>query len=237
MDEGQKVKSQINDDELDAMIAGLKKGAGKAPAMPAGMPPLPPMPNGAPGAPLPPVPQTPPQPNAFTKPTEPNLPKIQPDSTGVVPNESAQLPPLPPVGPAPAPATMPTPLPNMPSPVPNVDTHAKTIDPLAPAPAPLFIPDPVEGGATNKDTGESKSTSSDLDAIKRDAISELRPLVGKLQQQPVDRFDTLLMLIRSTDDSSLISEAHRTALDIKDDARRAQALLDIIKEIDYFSHK
>ena len=47
--------------------------------------------------------------------------------------------------------------------------------------------------------------------------------------------DTYLMLIRSTDDASLIGPAHVAAQTITDEKRRAEALLDIIKEIDYLS--
>lgn len=77
--------------------------------------------------------------------------------------------------------------------------------------------------------------SSDLDAIKKDALSELRPLVDKLDVTPEEKFDTYLLLLRSTDDQSLISPAFAAARIISDEARRAQALLDIIKEIDYLS--
>jgi hypothetical protein len=52
---------------------------------------------------------------------------------------------------------------------------------------------------------------------------------------PDEKFDTYLLLIRSTDDTSLIAPAHTAAKNIPDETRRAQALLDIIKEIDYLS--
>jgi hypothetical protein len=42
-------------------------------------------------------------------------------------------------------------------------------------------------------------------------------------------------MIRSTDDKTLIPEAHDVAKSIADESRKAQALLDIIKEIDFFS--
>jgi hypothetical protein len=77
--------------------------------------------------------------------------------------------------------------------------------------------------------------SSDLDSIKKDALSELRPLVDKLDVSPEEKFDTYLLLLRSTDDQTLISPAFESARAIADEARRAQALLDIIKEIDYLS--
>lgn len=79
------------------------------------------------------------------------------------------------------------------------------------------------------------TTAANLEEIKTSAIHELRPLVDKLELPAEDKFDTLLLLIRSTDDSSLIGMAHEAAAAITDDARRAQALLEIIKEIDFFS--
>jgi len=74
-----------------------------------------------------------------------------------------------------------------------------------------------------------------IDDIKKDAISELRPLVDKLDLAPDEKFDTYLLLIRSTDDKTLIAPAHEAAKNIPDETKRAQALLDIIKEIDYLS--
>lgn len=79
--------------------------------------------------------------------------------------------------------------------------------------------------------------SGPLDKLKASALEELRPLVGKLNLPAEEKFDTLLLIIRSTDDQTLLDEAHNAAKEITDDVKRAQALLDIIKEIDYFSAK
>ena len=79
--------------------------------------------------------------------------------------------------------------------------------------------------------------NSDLETIKKDALSELRPLIDKLDVSPEEKFDTLLLIIRSTDDQTLLAATHEAAKAIPDDSRRAQALLDIIKEIDFFSNK
>lgn len=78
--------------------------------------------------------------------------------------------------------------------------------------------------------------ASDLDTVKNNAIRELRPLVGKLNISAEEKFDTYLLLIRSTDDRTLIPPAHEAAKEITDESRRAQALLDIIKEIDFLSN-
>ncbi|MFZ1257912.1 MAG: hypothetical protein WAQ25_00375 [Candidatus Saccharimonas sp.] len=77
---------------------------------------------------------------------------------------------------------------------------------------------------------------SDLNAIKLDVINELRPLVGKLNVSAEEKFDTYLLLIRSTDDKALLAPARDAAKSITDETRRAQALLDIIKEIDFLSN-
>lgn len=76
---------------------------------------------------------------------------------------------------------------------------------------------------------------SALDGVKQEAITELRPLVDKLNLPPEEKFDTYLLLIRSTDDKSLIAPAHEAAKAITDETRRAQALLDVIREIDFLS--
>jgi hypothetical protein len=86
-------------------------------------------------------------------------------------------------------------------------------------------------------TSTDNAPSGPLADIKNDALNELRPLVGKLNVAPEEKFDTYLLLIRSTDDTELIGPAHEAAKAIEDEARRAEALLDIIKEIDYLSRQ
>jgi hypothetical protein len=94
-----------------------------------------------------------------------------------------------------------------------------------------------QGMDKHENKNESPVDDSPLNEIKRDALSELRPLVDKLTVSPEEKFDTLLLMIRSTDDSSLIEQAHEAAKLIEDESKRAEALLEIIKEIDYLSHQ
>ena len=100
--------------------------------------------------------------------------------------------------------------------------------PAAPEPV---MPTPVISTPTPTATADPA-----LDTIKQTALNELRPLVDKLDVSPEEKFDTYLLLLRSTDDKTLIAPAHDAAIAIVDEARRAQALLDIIKGIDYFSN-
>lgn len=91
--------------------------------------------------------------------------------------------------------------------------------------------------ADKKDASTASDEEEALEKIKTSALDELRPLVTKLDLPAEEKFDTLLLIIRSTDDQSLLKAAHAAAKEITDDTRRAQALLDIVKEIDYFSTK
>lgn len=74
-----------------------------------------------------------------------------------------------------------------------------------------------------------------LNNVLQDAITDLRPLVDKLNIPADEKFDTYLLLIRSTDDSTLIIPAYQTAKQISDEGKRATALLNVIKEINYFT--
>ncbi len=104
--------------------------------------------------------------------------------------------------------------------------------------APTVAP---ESSALNNDQPEYDainpeiSNNGDLEEIKKQALIELRPLVDKLNLEPEEKFEIYLLLLRSTDDKTLIDPAHKTATEIADESKRAQALLDIIKEIDYLS--
>lgn len=111
---------------------------------------------------------------------------------------------------------------------------APSIGEEAPAEAAPAVPAPVLEEPVVVPT-PAASVSPELESIKKTALEELRPLVDKLDLPADEKFDTLLLLIRSTDDKSLVSAAHEAARAITDETKRAQALLDVIKEIDYFS--
>lgn len=118
---------------------------------------------------------------------------------------------------------------NVPDPTPVV-----TPESVAPTTATTAAPDlsPVVAPTT-----DNMVVDPALANIKQNALSELRPLVDKLNVSPEEKFDTYLLILRSTDDKSLIAPAHEAARAITDETRKAQALLDIIKEIDFLSQK
>lgn len=144
------------------------------------------------------------------------------------------------------PVVMPTTLPTPSMPISNpVDPSTDTPEVNAPE---LSAPDdatpeasPIVGYnppavPTAIETPSTVSSGTDLSDIKKEALHDLRPLVDKLDIAPDEKFDTYLLLIRSTDDKALVAPAYAAAQSITDETRRAQALLDIIKEIDYLSN-
>lgn len=105
--------------------------------------------------------------------------------------------------------------------------------PTPPTEATMPVPTPPSVVPATSDSGVDPA----LDSIKKDALNELRPLVDRVSLPAEEKFDIYLMLIRSTDDTSLIGPAHTAAQGISDEKRKAEALLEIIKEIDYLSRK
>lgn len=75
----------------------------------------------------------------------------------------------------------------------------------------------------------------ELISIKQEALQSLKPLVGHLDQTPEEAFRMVMMMIQATDDQSLIPHAYEAAKAITDEKARAQALLDVVNEINYFT--
>lgn len=77
----------------------------------------------------------------------------------------------------------------------------------------------------------------DLAQIKLQALQNLEPLVDQLDQTPDEKFKTVMMLIQASDNSKLLKEAYAAASQITDEKVRAQALLDVVSEINYFTQQ
>lgn len=95
---------------------------------------------------------------------------------------------------------------------------AQAIDTAVPAPAP-------------------QGDASSLDPIKKEALQKLEPLVNELDLHPEEKYRALMMIIQATDNKELVNEAYQAADKIEDNKTRAQALLSIVNEIEYFKNK
>lgn len=111
-------------------------------------------------------------------------------------------------------------LPTTPAPEPANDFSAM---PSAPAPAVSAAP---AAGAPADD---------DLLDLKQKALQQLSPLVNHLEQNPEEKFKTTMMMIQASDDQSLLPAAYEAAQAIPDEKAKAQALLDVVNEINYFT--
>jgi hypothetical protein len=98
--------------------------------------------------------------------------------------------------------------------------------PPQPAPAPIPVSAPVL---------DDPAAADELVSMKQEALKHLQPLVGTLQQSPEEEFRTLMMMIQATDDRTMLKKALEAAKNIRDDKVRAQAMLDVINEINYFT--
>lgn len=118
-------------------------------------------------------------------------------------------------------------------------------DPVAPTTDPMATPSlDITSPATATDTASPTVTpsstpaaSDDLLSIKQDALQNLTPLLSHLDQTPEEKFRTTMMLIQASDDQSLVQTAYAAAKEISDEKIRAQAILDIVNEINYFTQQ
>jgi hypothetical protein len=108
----------------------------------------------------------------------------------------------------------------------------------APASAPSLPPNDMPAAPVKEPSGSSGPQNEDaLVSIKQQALNNLAPLVNHLEQTPEEKFKTTMMLIQASDNSSLVKEAYEAANQITDEKARAQALLDVVNEINYFTQK
>lgn len=150
-------------------------------------------------------------------------------------NQAGQTQPDPPVA---TPTIPPANGPTGPPPPPNYD---------APGPVPMPPGKPsvsdvrtayTEGVSEHRnDPPASTTQTDDLLQLKQDALQKLTPLLNHLGQTPEEKFKTTMMLIQASDNPQLISEAYEAANAIADEKIKAQALLDVVNEINYFTNK
>lgn len=103
--------------------------------------------------------------------------------------------------------------------------------------APVLPTDIAQPGTITDQPSAASTTPelNDLVDIKQQALAHLSPLVSHLEQTPDEKFRTTMMMIQASDNKDLIKDAFAAAQAITDDKSRAQALLDVINEINYFT--
>jgi hypothetical protein len=115
-------------------------------------------------------------------------------------------------------------------------------EPVVSEPSPVVTSDPSAASPlvnpTSDDAASSSTTPVDqnhLAGMKQEALEHLEPLVEHLEGTPEETFKTTMMMIQANDNHTLLEKALEAAKKIEDDKVRAQAMLDIVNEINYFS--
>ncbi len=138
------------------------------------------------------------------------------------------------------------------APVAEAATPPEEPAPATPTPAPETTPEATEPEVVETDQAPASTDamfspplpqsttpggvgSDGLLDIKQNALDQLKPLVDHLDSMPEEKFDALMMMIRASDDQALIQPAYEAAQQIKDDKKRAEALLDVVNEINYLT--
>ena len=131
-------------------------------------------------------------------------------------------------------------------PVPQAPVHdnhqpqSSPAEPKAPEPEPIQQPPepkpkPTATATESAASDRGSGNVSELYDIKQDALKKLSPLVQHLDQGPEEKFETLIMMLRASDDPALIRPVYEAAQAIEDDKKRAQALLDVVNEVNYLT--
>lgn len=118
----------------------------------------------------------------------------------------------------------------------NGPAQASLSDPLASSPV-SSDSSPSLGSSSNSSSGSSSDSGGKLDKIKSDALAQLSPLVHKLDQSPEEKYKTLMMMVQASDNQDLLPEAYEAAQKITDEKLKAEALLNIVNEVNYFTQK
>ena len=99
----------------------------------------------------------------------------------------------------------------------------------------ITAPADAPAAESSAPAADDNAGNDDLLDIKQHALQQLSPLVDHLDQSPEEKFRTTMMMIQASDNQALISTAYEAANKISDEKARAQALLDIVNEINYFT--
>lgn len=111
---------------------------------------------------------------------------------------------------------------------PQISSHAQ------PSTAPVALDQPSSASAGD-DNHSLQSNNGALDDLKEKALHDLTPLLDTLDQPPEEKYKTLMMVIQASDNQELLKTAYETAQKISDPKAKADALVGILNEINYFS--
>lgn len=200
-------QNRARDNELQRAIDEITR---KAAPTPVGVP----MDEPKPMAPVPPVP-----------PVQPVPPKAEAKPVPPVP----PVPPVQPVSPMPKPTNVPVP--------PSVSSIVAGAQPTR---KPVEGPKPMQPGKQDQPVrAEMKKpevmNGAETQRVKEAALKELFPIMDRLELTPEKKFALYRSMMEVMHDKAILKPAHEAAKEIKDDKKRADALLYLIETIEKFN--
>ncbi|MBR5621430.1 hypothetical protein IKW75_03055 [Candidatus Saccharibacteria bacterium] len=95
------------------------------------------------------------------------------------------------------------------------------------------IPAPIEAAPeTTIPEATTPEVPSDLASIRESVIRDLLPLLDKTDSTPEEKFDIYKDALKTMHDAKTIEGAYKTATQITDDTKKADALIGLMKTID-----
>ena len=121
---------------------------------------------------------------------------------------------------------------------PATATEAPAAPAMAPAEAPAMSSAPtpetptVETSATTSEVSAEAPVDGDLASIREDVVKELIPLIDKVDSTPEEKFEIYKDAMKTMHDAKTIGGAYRTATQITDENKKADALMGLMRTID-----
>jgi hypothetical protein len=120
----------------------------------------------------------------------------------------------------------------MQTPVPDVSSTDATTAPVV-----ASTPEPVPDAelSTHSDAAGTTSVPAELDTLKQEALRELSPLIGHLDQTPDEKYTFAKMIYEETKNQDMLSKVYEAAKGLTDEKAKAKAIYDIIEKINSIS--
>jgi hypothetical protein len=94
--------------------------------------------------------------------------------------------------------------------------------------------DQTSDNGQNSNSVPAENNQNDfLDGVKKRALESLTPLLGSLDTDPERKFDICINAMRLTDNKGLADTALSAALAIEEKGTKAEALVELVNEINY----
>jgi hypothetical protein len=107
-----------------------------------------------------------------------------------------------------------------------------SVDMTAPAfPAATMSEPTPDAELTSIGIGTADGALSNLNSLKQEALHELSPLIGHLDQTPDEKYATAKMVYEETKDQNILKDVYEAAKNLSDEKSKAEAIYDIVKKI------